>query len=232
MKPADRAGPRTWLLLPAAVLVLSGLAAGCSSSTPAYCTDAANLKTSVSNLGNVDVAKNGLSSLQTALNSVKTNATSFATDAKSAYPSQTAGTEHRGVRPADRDHVGEGPASADRGHSGRVIGIAGEELGQHAAKRHIRHLLVTRARRGEPRDQGVPRMAKWNLVAMGQVGLTGWTRVAARPVARAVARRTGRPETQILALIGAGFLAIALIDFLREVDAVIAAGRTWVFASR
>ena len=70
MKPADRAGSRIWLLLPAAVLVLSGLAAGCSSSTPVYCTDAANLKTSVSNLGNVDVAKNGLSSLQTALNDV------------------------------------------------------------------------------------------------------------------------------------------------------------------
>ena len=69
-------------------------------------------------------------------------------------------------------------------------------------------------------------MAKWNLVAMGQVGLTGWTRAAAQPVARAVARRTGRPETEILALIGAAFLAIALINFLREVDAVIAAGRT------
>ncbi len=69
-------------------------------------------------------------------------------------------------------------------------------------------------------------MAKWNLVAMGQVGLTGWTRAAAQPVARAVARRTGRPETEILALIGAAFLAISLINFLREVDAVIAAGRT------
>jgi len=69
-------------------------------------------------------------------------------------------------------------------------------------------------------------MAKWNLVAMGQVGLTGWTAKAARPVARAIARRTGRPEAQILSLIGAGFLAIALINFLREVDAVIAAGRT------
>jgi predicted trehalose synthase len=90
MKPADRAGPRRRLLLPAAVLVLSGLAAGCSSSKPAYCTDAANLKTSVSNLGNVDVAKNGLSSLQTALNSVQSNAKSFATNAKSAFPSQTA----------------------------------------------------------------------------------------------------------------------------------------------
>ncbi len=68
-------------------------------------------------------------------------------------------------------------------------------------------------------------MPKWDLVAMGQVGLTGWTRVAAQPVARAIARRTGPPEAQILSLIGAGFLAIALIDFLREVDAVIAAGR-------
>ena len=69
-------------------------------------------------------------------------------------------------------------------------------------------------------------MTKWNLVAMGQVGLTGWTKVAARPLARAIARRTGRPEAQILSLIGAVFLAITVIDFLREVDAVIAAGRT------
>ncbi len=69
-------------------------------------------------------------------------------------------------------------------------------------------------------------MAKWNFVAMGQVGLTGWTGKAARPVAHAIARRTGRPEAQILSLIGAGFLAMALINFLREVDAVIAAGRT------
>ena len=68
-------------------------------------------------------------------------------------------------------------------------------------------------------------MAKWNLVAMGQVGLTGWTRVAAKPVARAFARSTGRPAGQMLSLIGAGFLAVSLIDFLRQVDAVIAAGR-------
>jgi hypothetical protein len=60
----------------------------------------------------------------------------------------------------------------------------------------------------------------------GQAGLTGWTRHAAQPVARAVARRTGRPEAEILALIGAAFLAITLTDFLRTVDAVVAAGRT------
>ena len=67
-------------------------------------------------------------------------------------------------------------------------------------------------------------MAKWNFVAMGEVGLTGWTKEVARPVARSIARRTGRPEAQILSLFGGVFLAIALIDFLREVNAVIAAG--------
>lgn len=69
-------------------------------------------------------------------------------------------------------------------------------------------------------------MAKWNVVAMGQAGLTGRTRAVARPVARAIARRTGRPEAEILALIGAAFLATALVGFLRTAGAVIAAGRT------
>ena len=69
-------------------------------------------------------------------------------------------------------------------------------------------------------------MTKWNFTAMGQVGLTGQTRAAAQAVARAVARRTGWREAQILSLIGAGFLAVSLIDFLRQVDAVVAAGRT------
>ena len=49
-------------------------------------------------------------------------------------------------------------------------------------------------------------MPKQNLVAMGQAGLTRRTRAAA--------------------LIGAAFLAIALINFARTAGAVIAAGRT------
>lgn len=69
-------------------------------------------------------------------------------------------------------------------------------------------------------------MAKWNLAAMGQAGLTGRTRVIAQPVARAIARRTGRSEADILSLIGAAFLAMALIGFVRTVDTVIKAGRT------
>jgi hypothetical protein len=79
---------------------------------------------------------------------------------------------------------------------------------------------------GQRHQDGAARLPRWNFVAMGQVGLTGWTGKAARPVARAVARRTGWPEAQILSLIGAGFLAITVIDFLRQVDAVIAARRT------
>jgi len=43
MRAAYRPGPRGWLLLAAAIVVLSGLAAGCSSGKPAYCTDAANV---------------------------------------------------------------------------------------------------------------------------------------------------------------------------------------------
>ena len=113
MRPADRPGSRRWLLLPAAVLSLSGLAAGCSSSPPAYCTAAANLKTSVSNLSSVDVAKNGLSSLQTALTSVKTNATTFASEAKSAFGSQTAAltTSLSGLATAITSAKGQPPAT-------------------------------------------------------------------------------------------------------------------------
>ena len=89
MRFADRPGLRRWGLLPAAVLVLAGLAAGCSSSKPAYCTDADQLKTSVQDLGNITVNVNDLSSVQTAVNKVQADATKFASDAKSAYPSQT-----------------------------------------------------------------------------------------------------------------------------------------------
>jgi hypothetical protein len=91
VRPAHRAGPRRWALLPAAILVLalSGLAAGCSSSTPAYCTDASQLKTDVQNLGNVNINVHDLSSVDTAVSKVQADAEAFAADAKSAFPSQT-----------------------------------------------------------------------------------------------------------------------------------------------
>jgi hypothetical protein len=71
MRPADRPGPRSGGLLRAGVLILafSGLAAGCSSSKPAYCTDASQLKTSVQNLA--AALNTALSGLQTAITSAK-----------------------------------------------------------------------------------------------------------------------------------------------------------------
>jgi hypothetical protein len=94
MRSAYRPGSRTWLLAPVVVLVLSGLAAGCSSSSsssskPAYCTAASQLKTSVHNLGNVTINIHDLSSVNTAVSKVQADAKTFASEAKSAYPSQT-----------------------------------------------------------------------------------------------------------------------------------------------
>ncbi len=92
MSATCRPGSRRWLLLPAAVLVLSGLAAGCSSSgssKPAYCTAASQLKTSVHNLGNITINIHDLTSVNTAVSKVSNDAKTFASEAKSAYPSQT-----------------------------------------------------------------------------------------------------------------------------------------------
>jgi hypothetical protein len=88
VRPLDRLATHTWLLVSVAILVLSGLAVGCSTK-PTYCADADQLKASVQNLSNVDVAKNGLGSLTTALTTVKTSAQAFATDAKAAFAPQT-----------------------------------------------------------------------------------------------------------------------------------------------
>ena len=127
MRPAPRAGPRRWALLPAAVVVLalSGLAAGCSSSTPAYCTDASQLKTSVQDLGTVDVASNGLGSLQTALSKVQADAKSFAADAKSAFPSQTAALDSAlsGLQGAITSAKGQPPATAATAVASSVVQV-------------------------------------------------------------------------------------------------------------
>ena len=93
MRSAYWPGSHRWLLAPAVVLVLSGLATGCSSSStsskPAYCTAASQLKTSVHNLGNVTINVHDLSSVNTAVSKIQADAKTFASEAKSAYPSQT-----------------------------------------------------------------------------------------------------------------------------------------------
>ena len=69
-------------------------------------------------------------------------------------------------------------------------------------------------------------MRKWNFITMGQVGVTGVvTAKVAKPIASSIARRTGRSEDQVLAILGAGILVISLIYTVRTAEAVIAAGR-------
>ena len=70
-------------------------------------------------------------------------------------------------------------------------------------------------------------MRRWNLIAMGQVGVAGIvTTKVTKPIAHSIARRTGRSEDRVSAIIGAGILAISLIYFLRTAKAVLAAGLT------
>jgi hypothetical protein len=94
MRTADWPALRGWLLVPAAILVLSGLAAGCSSSKPAYCTAASQLKTDVNKLGNLTVNVNDLGSVKTAVSKVQADAKTLASDTKSAYPSQTSALQN------------------------------------------------------------------------------------------------------------------------------------------
>jgi hypothetical protein len=89
MRPAHRPGPHRWALVLAAALVLATVAAGCSSSKPAYCTAASQLKTSVQDLGNININVHDLSSVNTAVSNVQADAKKLASDVKSAYPSQT-----------------------------------------------------------------------------------------------------------------------------------------------
>jgi hypothetical protein len=70
-----------------------------------------------------------------------------------------------------------------------------------------------------PKEDGM------DLVAMGEKGLTGWRRRAAEPVARAVSSRTSLTEAQVRALIGACFLALTILAFMRTMRGVLRAGR-------
>ena len=95
MATAHPHGRLRWISLASTALYVSLLVTGCGNSTPAtpatpaYCTDASKLKSSLQQLGKVDISKNGLSSLQTAVTSVETNANALFQEAKSAFAPQT-----------------------------------------------------------------------------------------------------------------------------------------------
>jgi hypothetical protein len=74
----------------ALALAVAAVLSGCGgSSKPAFCSSLNDLKTSVTDLKNVDVIKNGTSSVTAALQKVQSNAKSVVSSAKSDFPTQT-----------------------------------------------------------------------------------------------------------------------------------------------
>jgi signal transduction protein with GAF and PtsI domain len=77
---------RSPILLAAAVAILLAAAvAGCSSSKPAYCSDATNLQNSVKSLN----VSGGISALHSQVTMIQANATTLVNSAKSDFPTET-----------------------------------------------------------------------------------------------------------------------------------------------
>jgi hypothetical protein len=89
------------------------------------------LKTSVCNLGHISAGKNGLVFVNTALNSVTSNAKRFASDAKPAFASRSAAPRHSlsGLGTEISSAQGQPPLTAGpEVVSSVTIGPASEEL--------------------------------------------------------------------------------------------------------
>ncbi len=71
-------------------MIAAALLTACSSTTskPAVCTDAANLKTSVQDLKNVNVRENGVSAISDQLSKIEQQLSVLKTDAKGQYSAQ------------------------------------------------------------------------------------------------------------------------------------------------
>jgi hypothetical protein len=74
----------------AAVAIAVALAGCGGSSKPSYCSQTANLKKSVQDLGSVNIIQGGTSALTSALSTIESNAQAVVSSAKSDFPSQTA----------------------------------------------------------------------------------------------------------------------------------------------
>src|SRR5215472_18365097 len=74
--------------LAATCVVGAALLAGCSSSKPAVCTDAANLKASVQSLKDTNIRTDGLSKVSDDLTTIKQDFQSLQSHAKDQYATQ------------------------------------------------------------------------------------------------------------------------------------------------
>jgi len=78
------------VIVPVALAAVALVAAGCGDSDkPAYCSNVSALQSSVDTLKNVQLESGALSTLQTDVQAVKSNADAVVSSAKADFPSET-----------------------------------------------------------------------------------------------------------------------------------------------
>jgi hypothetical protein len=70
------------------------LICACSSSKPAFCAKSSELKSAVSALTHIDLAKEGVAGAEAAVHHVQSSAKGLVEAAKSEFPQQTEAIEH------------------------------------------------------------------------------------------------------------------------------------------
>lgn len=83
------------MIVPVALAATALLAAGCGSDDePEYCSDVSDLESSIDDLENVDLSgSDALSTVQTDVDAVKSNAQAVVASAKADFPDQTSALE-------------------------------------------------------------------------------------------------------------------------------------------
>src|SRR6478609_3687555 len=88
--PARAPAARRLLAVAAIAATAAGALAGCgSSSKPGYCSDRSNLQDSVTSLKDVSLSVGAISSLQSKLQNVQSDAQALVSSAKSDFPDET-----------------------------------------------------------------------------------------------------------------------------------------------
>jgi hypothetical protein len=117
---------RPMLLAAAAALAaLLLLVAGCGDSKPDYCGKQSELRTAVEQLGEGDVASEGVGALLSSLRGVEAKARGLAAEVKSEYPSEVSSAEAslRQVRAATKAASAEATPAGVARLVARVAGL-------------------------------------------------------------------------------------------------------------
>jgi hypothetical protein len=85
------AGLRRTVIVSVALAAAALIASGCGSSNdkPAYCSDVSDLQSSVNDLKNVQLNSDAVSTVQTDVQKVQTNANAVVSSAKQDFPNET-----------------------------------------------------------------------------------------------------------------------------------------------